>query len=508
MMLFDCIPFRYERIQIEIRVPQKIRFQTKSISSTNSRSYLQTMSDDILHITISEDENITFRFLENEVISLYYEHFKVQLKYIHGFKNIQGYTIRKEADLWSTCSNIFKPSFLLVTEGPINSLLNDSHLRNAVAWLGFSISLLGRLMQVSVRWRRVFSSNECWKNLSLNYAYLGRGVSGYAKWLEEDSGLPAYNALRVLSISLTNSRLRIWLGNETCIQNDSPSWLSVFRKYIGTDAECDHRSRSLVIMVSFPESGVHQMHRDIHLLLPDSVIDRSKRMTSALLPTDVISERLQLGDNGHSIRVEVPAKTKLDNQDWKSKEKEQEEIHNIGDDRLQFVSFVHIDKEAHMKRIAPLLHRARGIVFCINIKLLPDFANMDKDIQRVELELRTLYNTYCRNYMSDSAETDGAMLSSWIHANTAPLVVFVSMDVEAMKEQLTFANCIAHCISKIASTLQGIIKDCAKGNSLGSSREWWVQPCCAPNSMQSDKKRLENGFIAGLNYLLRAMPNT
>ena len=225
-------------------------------------------SNDIIHVRIHEEENLNFDWLEKEVQSLYYLNYGgKRIKYIFGFRDASGMLMRKEADLWSTCAAqsqfLQKHSFTLVQDCPLNHLLTDSHLRKVTQWLGYSISLLGVLMQVNQRFKRVFSSDKCWSSMQLCYPYFGMGSSGYDKWLIEEAGLPAYNVLRVLSISLTSSRLRIWLGNAT-IEND---WLdlSFFKRIFG--AKVAHEPKKpLVLMIGFPASNIRQLHKNLQCM--------------------------------------------------------------------------------------------------------------------------------------------------------------------------------------------------------------------------------------------------
>jgi len=496
----QCLPFssfQAGRVDIEIRIGNPSRGEVS----------------DVLHVSINEEETLNFLWLEKEIYSLYYLNFGgKRLKYIKGFTAASGKFMRKEADLWSTCqsqSQFQKPSFTLVQDCPLNHLLSDSHLREITRWIGHSISLLGVLMVVDSRFRRVFSSDKVWTGLNLSFPYFGMGSSGYSKWLVEEAGLPAYNALRVLSISLTSSRLRIWLGNASVVEK---SWLdlSFFKRVFGAKV-APLPKQPLVVMVGLPSSSIRQLHKNLQYLLPDSVISASRRISTALLSTDKIVTRERLGNSGHHYRVEVPCSMATQ---WSRSNSPRDEInddidtaavHVLGDDRLQFISLLHNEQNSH--RFRPLLVNAQAIAFCIDIHLLP--ADTEMQTWRIEDELRVLYDNYCRNSMSHSAEND--QLADCINACHVPVVVFASIqDLDYFHDHpaMNLSRAIQAACKIVADVMTSVIQARSKRDALSAKRSWWIQPCTARIKANSEKKCLQYGFIAGINYLLRAIPNS
>ena len=471
-------------------------------------------SGDIIHVRIHDEENLNFEWLEKEVQSLYFLNYGGRrLKYILGFRGISGAFMRKEADLWSTCEAqsqfLKRPQFLLVQDCPLNHLLTDSHLREVVQWLGYSISLLGVLMVVNQRFKRVFSSDKCWSNMQLSYPYFGMGSSGYDKWLVEEAGLPAYNVLRVLSISLTSSRLRIWLGNTKAIGND---WLdlSFFKRIFGAKVAPEPK-QPLVLMVGLSTSGIRQLHKNLAFLLPDSVITASRRIGAALLPTDKIASRERLGHSGHHYRVEVPGNMALQYSRSNSPRDEINDdidtaaIHVLGDERLQFLSLIH--NEQNLQRFRPLLVNAQAIAFCVDICLLP--TDTETQTWRIEDELRVLYDNYCKHSMTHSATDD--RLADCINACNVPVVVFACLqDLDYFHDHpaMNLNSAVQTCCKLVADIMSRVIAKSSKRDALGAKREWWVQPCSAKIKEKNEKKCLQCGFIAGINYLLRTIPNS
>jgi hypothetical protein len=495
----QCLPFSFQESRMDI----EIRIANDSNCASN----------DIIHVRIHEEENLNFDWLEKEVQSLYYLNYGGRrLKYIFGFRGASGIFMRKEADLWSTCAAqsqfLQRPSFTLVQDCPLNHLLTDSHLRVVTHWLGYSISLLGALMVVDQRFKRVFSSDKCWRGLQLCYPYFGMGSSGYDKWLVEEAGLPAYNVLRVLSISLTSSRLRIWLGNTNAIEKD---WLdlSFFKRIFGAKVAPEPKL-PLVLMVGIT-SGTRQLHKNLQYLLPDSVIGASRRIGAALLPSDKIASRERLGHSGHHYRVEVPGNMAVQYSRSNSPRDEINDdidtaaIHVLGDERLQFLSLLHNEQNA--QRFRPLLVNAQAIAFCMDICLLP--ADAETQTWRIEDELRILYDNYCTNTMTHSATAD--RLADCINACNVPVVVFACIqDLDYFHDHpaMNLNSAVQTCCKLVADIMTNVIQARSKRDALGAKREWWIQPCSAKIKEKSEKKCLQYGFIAGINYLLRAIPNS
>jgi len=364
-------------------------------------------------------------------------------------------------------------------------------------------------MAVDTRFRRVFSSDEVWTGLQLSFPYLGTGSTGYSKWLVEEAGLPAYNALRVLSISLQSSRLRIWLGNTSAIEKN---WLdlSFFKRVFGAKVAPEPK-QPLVLMVGLPSSSIRQLHKNLQYLLPDSVISASRKIGAALLDGDKIVSRERLGHSGHHYRVELPGTMATQYSRSNSPRNEINDdidtaaVHVLGDSRLQFLSLLHNEQNVH--RFRPLLVNAQAIAFCVDICLLP--ADTERQTWRIEDELGALYDNYCRNSMSHSAKND--QLADCINACNVPVVVFASIqDLDYFHDHpaMNLSGAIQTCCKLVADIMSSVIQAKSKRDALSAKRSWWIQPCTTKIKENSEKKCLQHGFIAGINYLLRAIHNS
>jgi hypothetical protein len=69
-------------------------------------------------------------------------------------------------------------------------------------------------------------------------------------------------------------------------------------------------------------------------------------------------------------------------------------------------------------------------------------------------------------------------------------------------------SAVQTCCKLVADIMSRVIAKSSKRDALGAKREWWVQPCSAKIKEKNEKKCLQCGFIAGINYLLRTIPNS
>ena len=247
-----------------------------------------------IHVTVQRDENLTFSFLETEAVNLfkmYSKSARSKLKFIKGLRTPHGIFMESDANIFQICSNFPSlPSFILCGEGPVNHMINDALLRKSVSYLGFDIDLLGNtLMLVCKKWKRVFSSDDCWDDLELNFPFMGTSAlssdaAGYKQWLINDYGLPKYCALKVLNVALKSPRLKIWLGNQQHNEHmktttSSDGFLSWFFNTNDVRSACN-----LILLVSDPSASTSSknLHKAISWQLPHSAINGGCRALTVL----------------------------------------------------------------------------------------------------------------------------------------------------------------------------------------------------------------------------------
>ncbi len=393
--------------------------------------------------------------------------------------------MNRDANLYDACLYQHKRKFFLAVEGPFNHILDDHLVREVCSWLGFSIRLLGNtLMLVNKKWRRVFSSDKCWRGLSVSFPFMGTSAqgsaAGYEKWLIDDYGLPLYSSLRVLTVALKNPRMKIWIGNQP-LKQWSPLDYFIWRERI---------SRNVVLILdpsssSTAQSSAQNLHQALVHLLPMSTAYLGPRCSS-VLSGDVLGSSELI--SGHTIRCEVPSIA----------ERKFNSLHILGDERCLFVRMSTNASQiaGQEKRIRSLIPRCRGLVFCLDASLLPP--RLEEENEQIKRVLRQSWNTFASHklLMTQDTATDD------LHLNNSPIVIFVAIsDLQYFNDHpgLDLKAAIKY---RIASINKIFIDIASKSDCISSRREWWVQPY---NPQVSDKTVLSQGYIAGWNYLLRAM---
>jgi hypothetical protein len=456
----SCLPFLFGRSKIEIEV----RLEPQDYLRLNIDPLREQGS---VVITVLEEENLTFGYLEQEAFlqllglsNSKSQLYRQQLKPF-GLKDRNGKFVKKKALIWNVCADPyipFIPSFTMVFDGLLH-LISDSTLIYCASFLGFSPKTNAVLMSCSVRFKRVFSSNEVWHDCELNFPFMGicsGGPNSYLEWLYKDQALPRYDALRVLRVALLSSRLRIYFG--TLSQRSFP------QKLMGSE----DKRKNLVVFISIDDSGP-SLYQYMHLLLPDSSICG----TSACILKSDYTQRLEKMGN-HWCRVQVAADSPGLNP-----------VRALGDDRMQFLLLKHSDGH---NRFQPILNRTQAFALCIKSYIDPNMLKHNEgniSSNNDTAQLKTLYQAYCRGNISPNTTSDT------LASNACPIVIFVMIcDVDicppsALKET------IAIHMERINDEMKNIV---IEGKRQGCfTREWLIQPCTE-----------NHGLIAGVNYLIRS----
>ena len=236
-------------------------------------------------MTVQESEELTFGFLLDEAAQL----LRIQepqlcseLTYLYPcVRNKSGNLIDANKSLFQVCETMHNPSFQIITEGPLNSLVSDSMLVDVVSWLGLSIQSLGCLfMLVSRRWKRVFGSASAWNQVELNFPFMGTsagGGSSYTHLLDHEAGLPRIAKLKVVHISLVSPRLRIWLGqlrhDNIHYSGSSSSGGRGFMAWISSALSTSpiaKPKRNVVVVLGESTQRSEALHEAVASILPES----------------------------------------------------------------------------------------------------------------------------------------------------------------------------------------------------------------------------------------------
>ena len=407
----------------------------------------------VVNVTVKESEELTFGFLLEEAVQL----LRIQepavtkeLRYVFGLRNSSGLIIERSRSLFQVCEIMFDPTFTIVTEGPLNSLVSDTMLCDIVSWLGLSVQSLGCLfMFVSRRWKRIFGSSRAWSQVELNFPFIGTSAgdcSSYTKQLHYEAGLPRIAKLKVIHISLVSPRLRIWLGQEHESLHSSTSkggilsWFSsVFTPSINTKPAL----KNTVVVVGESIARTESLHEAFACILPESSMKVIACPNAAGI--DAFNDvNVQFGYNNKNHN-HADARFKV-----------------LGDERLFIVTG---DAQTCLAILS-----AVGYITTIDVNLLPD--SVIAEDARIRAAIAQLLVTFSRS--------------------NGPFVIFLAITDLEQHPQL-----LAHAIKSRMHSISSILSSLLEGRS--AKRGYWLQPY---DPTLINKK---HGFIAGVNWLLRAI---
>ena len=262
--------------------------------------------------------------------------------------------------------------------GPIYKC-DDQTLHLIVEFLGKNLSNLMQLRETCTRFARVFGSCKVWVDAQKEleeefhrYAGLCVGISNTMVstklWLCHESGLPLMSMARVRWISLTSSRLAIYLGS---IPLPSPSMGFSVRASLKWLLPLELPSRlslrNCIFVAGKTEVSI-LVHETMALLLPDSSIEGQRYRGAVMMGCTDVSH---ISNHRRSPRQEIPEERLIEYNSVAPSEQnrmvQRFGYSTLGDDRLVFVRQ---DKD----NVDPMVRqRVKGLIFNMECRL-----NVDK----------------------------------------------------------------------------------------------------------------------------------
>lgn len=377
--------------------------------------------------------------------------------------------------------------FHLLLSGPL-SLLHDDTLLHIGDLSNASPRALASLRAVSKRFKRLFSRDEFWQHHELpSCTYQGR-ESDYNESTDElvqdMSGLPRFNALRVKWCALHSSRLRLYIG----YLPEKNSFVELGKQLMRTLLSAPpvvEKCNVLVLGADAPISlAVHSAI--LHLLPPSS---RVASHDACLLPEDTLlamdSVQPLSGGSDSSSRRQSPLLVRVERAGLRGLGERgsiASTLRVIGDARLKFVRLLPWD-DAHSER--QRLLRESGVA---SILVLP----LDSfEITSTELRacLQSLYRqVHSSVLLTTSISASLSLPAVESPAESNPCLIFLPVPAHATADH-------------IARTTQRIHNECVLP-VVRRERQYILQPFDPLLVSASD---IQRGYLRGVNWLVRAL---